>query len=290
MKKIYISVLVTLFSISLSAQITLVNAIVPQYVQGNSGTNNNRTPFWFWAELSGLTPGATYNFYPALDSAGASPSSNGAGNPYLKNQIITTFRRSCNASLVRSAGHDSLVASSAGTAQGWFGVEPSGNGRFAPGKTVYPKLILNNGAGGTTVATRIDFPTYPVSVINYGTTSGNALQGSALYDSAIVSLVSPKSFAALYDNQAYTGRPISLAVVENDAMDLYGVTSIVNFYQNLVDTMPQRWGTIIPNDNVSGVRGLQYLDFPAALPINPPQYGDNDGNWSSYASTFTPAK
>ncbi len=287
MKKIYFSLFV-LMTLGAFAQITVTTAMVPQYIQGNSGTNNNRTPFWFWAELSGLTPGATYRFYSAVDSIGAAPTSNGAGNPYLINQVSKTFRRSTNASLIAVAGHDSLTADNTGGAKGWFGVEPSGNGRFTPGKIVFPKLVLNNGAGGTAVANRVDLSTYTVTVLNFGTTSGNALQGSALYDSAIVSLVAPKSFAALYDNNVYTGRPLSLAVVEDDAMYLRSIAAIANFYQNQVDSIPQRWGTIIPNANPNGVQGLQYFDFSTAMPINPPQYTDNDGNWCSGALTVSP--
>ncbi len=289
MKKLYFAFFTLLFGASLSAQIAVVNALVPQYIQGNSGTNNNRVPFWFYAELSGLTPGATYRFYSAVDSIGAAPTSNGAGNPYLINQVSKTFRRSTNASLIAVSGHDSLIADNTGGAKGWFGVEPSGNGRFTPGKIVFPKLVLNNGAGGTAVANRVDLSTYTVSVLNFGTTSGSPLQGSALYDSAIVGMVAPKSFAALYDNTNYTGRPVAFAVVEDDAMYLRSVAAVANFYQNLVDSMPQRWGTIIPNANANGIQGLQYFDFTTAAPMSSPQYSDLNGNWCSGAVTVNPA-
>jgi len=288
MKKIYASFFI-LFATCLSAQITVTNAIVPQYTQGKNSTNNNRTPFWFWAELGGLTPGATYRVFSGLDTLNASPTSNGAGNPYLINMLSSTFRRTVNATMASSSGHDSVTADVTGKAWAWFGVEPTANGRFTPGDTVYPKIMFNNGAGGTTVASRVSLSTYPVYIINYGTVSGNATQGSALYDSAMVSLVPAKNFAALYDNTAYTGRPLSMAVVEDDGMDLYAVTSVANFYQTLVDTMPQRWGTIIPNANANGVRGLQYFDFFNGAVINPPQYTDLDGNWCSGAITTSPA-
>jgi len=288
MKKFYFFVL-ALIATGASAQVTVTNAVVPQYTQGKTSTNNSRTPFWFWAELGGLTPGATYRVFAGLDTLNASATSNGAGNPYLINMLSSTFRRTTNATMANPLGHDSLTADVSGKAWAWFGVEPTANGRFTPGDTVYPKIMLNNGAGGIVVATRVFLTIYPIYVINYGTVSGNAAQGSALYDSAIVSLVPAKSFAALYDNTAYTGRPLSFAVVEDDGMDLFAVTSVANFYQNLVDTMPQRWGTIIPNANVNGVRGLQYFDFYNGAVISPPQYTDNDGNWCSGAITTNPA-
>lgn len=288
MKKLYTTALAALLSLGAFAQITCPSATVPQYMQGGS-SSTNRTPFWFWADLTGLTPNATYRYYTAMDSLNASPGSNGAGNSYFINMVSNTFRRTTNVTLSNTAGYDSLVANSSGNYSGWFGVEPTANGRYTAGNTLYPKLMINNGNGGTSVVTRLLLSAYPVTIINYGTTSGNALQGSALYDSAVVSLVPPKSFAALYDNIGYTGRPISLAVVEMDSIDLKAVSSVAAFYRNLVDSFPQRWGTIIPNANTNGVRGLQYLDFVAAAPINLSQYNDNDGNWCSGAVTASPA-
>jgi len=149
--------------------------------------------------------------------------------------------------------------------------------------------MLNNGTGGTSVTTRVFMSSYPVYVLNYGTASGNATQGSALYDSAAVGLVAAKSFAALYDNTSFTGRPLTMAVVEDDGMDLYAVTSVVNFYQTTVDTIPQRWGTIIPNANANGVKGLQYFDLFNAQPIALAQYTDADGTWCSGVVTTDPS-
>lgn len=288
MKKLYFFAFALALT-SLSAQIGVTNAIVPQYVQGKTSTNNSRTPFWFWAELSGLTPGATYRFYPAFDSLNASPTSNGAGNVYLVNMLTADFRRSSSMSMTSPAGYDSVTADVTGKAWAWFGIEPTGNGRFNPGATLYPKINMNNGANGTTVANRVFLTSYPVTVINYSTTAGDSLQGSAVYDSASTALVPAKSFAALYDNTSFTGRPLSLAVVEDDSMYLNVVASVAAFYRNQVDSMPQRWGTIMPNDNPNGVRGLQYFDFYNGTPINASQYTDNDGNWCSGAVTASPS-
>jgi hypothetical protein len=288
MKKIYVFFLLMTAALA-SAQVTVSSAIVPQYTQGRASTNNSRTPFWFWAQVSGLTPGGTYRVFSGLDSLGAASTSNGAGNLYLINMLSAKFRRSVSASMLSSAGYDSLTADVTGTIRGWFGVEPTANGRFTPGDTLYPKIMLNNGAGGTTVATRVFLTGYPVTVLNYSTTAGAAKQGSAIYDSASTALVPAKSFAALYDNTAFTGRPLSLAVVEDDSMYLNAVASVAAFYRNMVDSMPQRWGTILPNDNASGVRGLQYFDFFNAQPISAAQYTDNDGNWCSGAVTVNPA-
>lgn len=288
-KKIYLLLFTALLSGGLSAQIVATSALVPQYTQGKNSTNNNRTPFWFYVQLSGLTPGGTYRYFAALDSITAAPTSNGAGNPYLVNMLSSTFRRSTNATMAASTGHDSLTADVSGNASAWMGVEPTANGRFTPGDTLYPKIMFNNGLGGTTVTGRLLLSSYPVIVLNFGTTAGSPIMGSALYDSASVSLVLPKSFAALYDNVSFTGRPLSLAVVEDDGMYLRSIPAVANFYQTQVDSIPQRWGTIIPNANTNGVQGLQYFDFYNGAVIGSSQFTDGDGTWCSGAVTNNPA-
>ncbi len=278
MKKLFLVPVFTLLAGFAMAQSTggpiITSAVVPQYTQGINGTNNNRTPFWFWAEITGLTPGATYRYYTTLDSLNAISTSNGAGNPYFVNTTSGTVRRTTNATLGNPAGHDSLTADITGTIRGWFGVEPTGNGRFVPGATLYPKFMLNNGAGGTSVATRILASAYPVTVINYGVTAGSGVEGSALYDSLDAA---PKNFICLYDNILALGRPVSIAIVENDGLDLYPVTSIASFYGASVDTLAGHWGTIVPNNLATGIRALEEKDFYGGPAID--TVIDVDGIW-----------
>lgn len=262
------------------SQITVTSARVPQYIQGDEPTNNNRTPFWCWVELSGLTPNATYNYYPAMDSLNAAANSNGGGNAYLINQVSGTIRRTTTVSLTSASGHDSLTASSSGTFRGWIGIEPTGNGRFSAGTVLYVKLMLNNGAGGTSVAHRVLLSAYPVMVIDYGTTPSAALEGSGIYDSLNAA---PKNFICLYDNVAATGRPVSIAIVENDGVSLNAVTSIVNFYRNMVDSMPMHWGTIVPNNLANGVRALEERSFANGSVVD--TQTDADGIWCSGLNT-----
>jgi hypothetical protein len=253
---------------------SVLTSIVPQYIQGASPTNNNRVPFWFWGQISGLTPGATYHYYTQMDTLNASPTSNGAGNCYLINLNSGTVRRTTNVSMTNNAGYDSLVANVLGVAEGWFGVEPTGNGRFTPGTVVYPKLMLNNGAGGTTVATRLYFISTPVTVLGFGTNSMSATEGSALYDSLDAA---PKNFICMYDNILAAGRPVSIGIVEDDEMDLFAVTSIANFYRNTVDTLAFHWGTIIPNNLANGIRALEERAFATSAVVD--VVTDVDGIW-----------
>jgi hypothetical protein len=279
MKKIA-TLLFFLFSVGSGfSQIVVDTALVPQYCQGVNGTNNSRVVCWFWAELSGMTPGATYRYYTTMDTLNASPTSNGAGVPILVNATSGTIRRTSNPSLSTSTNHDSITADVNGTYKGWFGVDASGNARYTPGNTIYPKFIFNNGAGGTSVSQRVVAGNYPITVINFGTTN-TATEGSALYDSLDAT---PKNFICVYDNTAAAGRPLAIAIVENDGLDLVSVTSTAAFYRNNVDTLAMHWGAIIPNTLANGVRALEERDFTNGTGIDTVM--DADGWWCSGVNT-----
>ncbi len=250
------------------------NALVPQFIEGSSPTNNNRVPFWFWGDIAGLTPNATYHYFTALDTLTPSPSSNGAGNPYLINAVTDTIRRTINPSMTANTGYDSIVADLNGHIKGWFGVEPTGNPRFTPGRILCPKIMLNDGFGGTVVAWRMDFAAYPVTVLNFGTTSMSTTQGSALWDSLVAT---PKNFICVYDNITATGRPIGIAIVENDELRLRQLASTATFYRNRVDSLNFHWGTIIPNNLANGVRALEERTFLTGAPVD--TVTDADGFW-----------
>ena len=250
------------------------NAIVPKHIEGNSPTNNNRVPFYFWGEVSGLTPNATYHFYCAMDTANPSTSSNGAGLPYLINPVSTVIRRVLNPSMTANTGYDSLVADNTGQLKGWFGVEPTGSARFTPGTILFPKIMLNNGAGGTSVASRINFDLNPVTVLSFGTTAMSPTQGSAIFDSLNAT---PKNFICIYDNTTATGRPISIAIVENDGLMIKHFGTTAMFYKTQVDSLNFHWGTIIPNNLPNGIRALEERSFLTGSPIDTAI--DADGIW-----------
>ncbi|TND01482.1 MAG: pkd domain containing protein [Bacteroidetes bacterium] len=286
MKKLYAAGFVLAAFFSAQAQVTVTNAIVPQYMQGQTPTNNDRIPMYFWAELSGLTPGATYRYYTSMDSLNSSPTSNGAGNAYLVNATSGTFRRATGQSLSNVAQYDSLVAGNTGNYAGLFAVEPTGNGRFVPGMQLHPQIQLNNGSGGTSVATRVKLASYMVTILAFGTTA-SANECSAIYDSASTFLVQPKMAVFLYDNNSGTGRPLSSAIVEMEGINQNVLTSIETFYRDLVDTFPQRWGTIMPNVNANGVQTVEYRDYVTGAIVT--SFNDNNGLWCSGANTVNPA-
>jgi hypothetical protein len=284
-KKNAIILLLVLFMVPGVAQTvgggpTFSNGLVPQYCQGVTPTNNNRVVCWFWMEISGLIPGATYRYYTTMDTINASPTSNGAGVPVLINAISGTIRRTTNPSLTNPMNYDSLIAGNSGMYAGWFAVDASGNGRYTPGNTIYPLFVMNNGTpGSSTIAYRLLATAHPITVLNFGATV-SPTTGTALYDS--LDAVS-KNFICAYDNTTATGRPISIGIVEDDGLDLYAVSSTANFYQTLVDTLNGHWGVIIPNDLPNGIRSLEERSFANGSPIDTVM--DADGWWCSGVNT-----
>ncbi|MCS7028731.1 MAG: T9SS type A sorting domain-containing protein [Bacteroidia bacterium] len=278
MKTSFIRITVLVCAVSFhiaSAQITFVTKL-PKYVQGVNGTNNNRTPFIFWGTVSGLTPGATYRYFNQMDTVGSPITVSGAGNPYLINMTSGTITRTTSPGMATAGNYEEFTASATGTYSGWFMLETTGNPRFTPGKKLIPKLMLNNGAGGTTIATRVA-ANDTTNVIDYGTGIAN---GSALKDTTIAS---PKTMVYLYDNVAGTGQPIASGIVENDGLDLSSVSSIATWYKNEVDGKPNKYGVIIPNNLPNGIRRVEFRDFSTGNITS--VIVDADGNWNSGANT-----
>jgi hypothetical protein len=288
MKKLYTFAAFMALTAGAFAQITVdTTCIVPQYMEGKSGTNNDRVPFYFWGSISGLTPNATYRYYTSMDTLNSSNGSNGAGNSYFVNMSSGTIRRTTNPSVAIAGGYDSLTANSSGVYAGWFGVESTGNGRYASGNLIHPQLQMNNGNGGTTVVTRLKFTSYMVTSVAMGVTAAPNFC-SAIYDSASTAIAPPKSIVFLYDNISSAGRPLSSGIVESEGLAQNTISQIAAFYRNSVDSFPQRWGSIMPNINANGVRAVEYRDFATAAILVPNSINDNDGVWCSGANTVNP--
>lgn len=255
---------------------TLTDVIVPQYIQGLNGTNSTRVPFAFRATLSGLTPGATYRYFNQVVISTDAATVSGAGNVIFVNQSGSFFRSSGPA-MGTAGNYHEFVADLGGNFTGWFVTEPSGNARFTPGNQVYFRVMLNNGAGGTSVAARVtttDFAT----VINFGAT---AADGTGIHSTS--SPLTAKDFVLLYDNDAGTGRPIAATFVEADGSANTTANSYVLFYDSAVNEVGTAWGTIIPNTLPSGIRRMEHRSLVDGSLLN--AYVDLDGAWPSTANT-----
>jgi hypothetical protein len=174
--------------------------------------------------------------------------------------------------------YGTLTASASGSYTGWFIMQATGNGRFAAGKELNMKIFLNDGEGGTSIATRL-VSTNTVKVINLGTTStatlGSGLRGNS---NGIA-----KNMVFAYDNMNGTGRPIAGSYVESAGLTL---TSTATFYTTSVQGVAGAYGMIIPNVNANGIQLIQQLDYATAALIGCGK--DADGIWAGGANTVNP--
>lgn len=262
----------------------IVDIIVPQFMQGLNGTNNQRIPTAFRFRLDNLTPSATYRYAGQMVLASSGETDTGGGNPWYANSD-NSFTRTTNPGLSTSGAYGEFTTDTNGSYTGWFMIEPTANNNFTPGNEVFWRVRLNDGAGGTSVARRLTSAS-AIKVINFGTQE-NVNQGTFLRG---VSQSPAKNFIFVYDNEAGTGRPISGTVVESDGLDLSGVTQILPLYKNNVDGIAGAWGVIIPNSTGSkgftGIKRIESRNLSDASIYA--EATDSDGVWPSGTDTTDP--
>ncbi|MBW6491395.1 MAG: DUF5017 domain-containing protein [Lentimicrobium sp.] len=251
----------------------IASETVPQWIQGVNGTNNKRLPFAYRLELANLTPNATYRYFNQAVIGTDTPTANGAGNPILVNSD-GTFIRTSSPSMSTAGGYGEFITDATGSFSGWFMFEATGNNRFTPGNQVFMRLMLNDGNGGTAVATRLT-TTNSASVINFGTTS-DVLQGTGIRG---ISTATPKNFVFLYDNVAGTGRPLYGSSVETVGLDYASFNSYATFYTTEVQGNDGSWGGIIPNVNSNGVKLIEERSRTTGAVVN--TNTSADGVWGT---------
>jgi len=253
----------------------LTDVVVPQYMEASN--SSTRLPTVFRATISGLTPNATYLYYHQAVISTDLATVSGAGNPlfldatycfYSTGPAFTTPGSTCS----------QFTADASGSYTGWFGLVGTGNARFTAGNTIYLRVMINDGAGGTSVAARLT-TTNGVKCIAFGATASD---GTGIYAQPGYTA---KDVVLLYDNQMGTGRPLATGVVQNEGAT---IASAVAFYSGSVDGVAGAWGTIIPNNLATGVQRVEERAFADGSIV---QYlSDLDGIWSpGNISTVNPA-
>ncbi|MGB3939840.1 MAG: FlgD immunoglobulin-like domain containing protein, partial [Candidatus Cloacimonas acidaminovorans] len=260
---------------------TIVEIILPQYIQGKNGTNNQRLPWACRLRLENLTASATYRYFGQFVVSTDNASTNGAGIGWFVNANNTITR---NTELGMSTA-GTFTTDANGSYTGWFMGEPSGNDRFAPGNKLYYRIMLNDGMGGSSVAMRLTTAN-SFKVINFGT-SDDVNQGTFLYGK---SMSPSKNFVFVYDNVEGTGRPIAGSIIEDDGLDLSTITAILGSYRTNVDNVDGAWGVIIPNSvgakGFSGIKRIESRNLSDGSLYA--QATDSDGVWPSGADTVDP--
>ncbi|MDY0076981.1 MAG: DUF5689 domain-containing protein [Bacteroidales bacterium] len=246
--------------------------IVPQYIQGQDGGNNNRLPYAYRLTISNLLPNATYRYINQAVVAGDDATTNGAGNIIFVN-LSGDFLRSTSPSFSTEGGYGTFETNAGGSFSGWFITEATGNARFAPGNEVFMRVRLNDGNEGTTTETYLT-TTNSATVINFGT-ENDATQGTAI---RAISGDTPKSFALLYDNSR-DGQPIAATSIETIGVDFVSISQYATFYKDEVAGNDGHWGTIIPNMNENGIQLIEIRDLVDGTVLK--TYQAADGVWGT---------
>ena len=253
-----------------------MSALMPLYVQGNNGSNNNRVPVAVPVHFNNLEPNTTYHYTNQFVDDNDGPETAGAGNVIYANP--EGFYRSTSPSLSTEGGYGEFTTDDEGHALVWLMNEPTANARFTPGNHVYMRVRLNDGAYGVNVLYTFTSEDY-ATVLNFGT-ENDEYSGSAFYAK---SNEAPMSFAIMYDADNY--RPVYATSIETIGVDFGSINQYADFYKDEVAGKDGWFGGILPNVNESGIVGIviSSLDFQ-----NLHEYASENGQWAPEANTVNP--
>ena len=260
----------------LSAEQPFMGSIVPLFIQGNNGSNNNRVPVAIAAYFGNLNPNSTYRYVNQFVDGNDGPETAGAGNVIFADP--EGFYRTTSPSLATEGNYGEFTTDEYGEALLWCINEPTANARFTPGNHVFLRVRLNDGNDGTEVAhifTTEDYST----VLNFGN-DYNANQGSAFY---VKSDEAPMTFAVLY-NSMDDAYPIFATPIETTGVDYASINQYASFYKEEVAGKNGYFGGILPNDG-EGVGFIEIVNMDFWV-VN--EYGTLGGVWGS-TSTVHPS-
>ena len=251
--------------------------IMPLYIQGNNGSNNNRVPVAVPVAIIGLNPNTTYRYVNQFVDINDGPETAGAGNVIYANP--NGFYRTTSPSLATEGAYGEFTTDSDGTANFWCINEPTANARFTPGNNVYLRVRINDGNDGTSVAHILTTYNY-ATVLNFGTEAGS-YQGSSFY---VSSNVQAMTFALMYASNLQE-RPVYGTPVETTGVDYTSISQYATFYKDEVAGKNGYFGGILPNDNTTGINLIMVLDMDGYLEA---EYSSLNGTWGT-VSTINPS-
>ncbi len=254
-----------------------MNAMIPLYIQGNNGSNNNRIPVAIPTRFTNLQPNATYRYTNQFVVSEDGQETAGAGNVIYVNP--EGFYRSTSPSLATEGGYGEFTTGTDGSALVWFMNEPTANARFTPGNHVFLRVRLNDGNDGTTVEHIFTSEDY-ATVLNFGN-ENDEYSGSAFY---VKSAETPMNFALMYDLEGL--RPFYATSIESTGVDYGNINQYADFYKEYVAGHDGWFGGILPNINDNGLPYILIvrMDF---TPVR--EYASEDGGfWYPNANTANP--
>jgi Divergent InlB B-repeat domain/Secretion system C-terminal sorting domain len=259
----------------------LTTVVLPKYIEGANPSNLNRVPFAYRARLTGLLSNTTYRFFNQVVISTDAVTANGAGNCIFAS-ATGNFVRTSGPSLSTAGNYGTFITDGTGTYEGWFITEPTGNKRFVPGYYIFMRIMLNDGAGGTTAALLLT-TTDSVRVVKLDPAASDST-GTGL---RCTSSANPKNFVFAYDDTSNTGRPISGSLIESDGTDNSIPNSYAAFYANNVNGVNGAFGMVLPNILSKGIRRIEQRSLANGTVLG--SATDANGIWPSGVNTVNPS-
>lgn len=268
MKRIFTSLIALVITGIVAGQQGVTAVHLPQVMS----VDETKMPFVCRLTLTGLNPNATYRYYNRFATAASSPTSNGDGN-YILVKSATDFVRVTAPSLSAAGRYGEFTTDAAGSFTGWFAGEPSNATAFDPGSEVFVRIVLNNGAGGGSPATRVT-TTASVRVLNFGAATG---EGTAIRSTPAAEGVA-RNFVFLYDDATAGARPVAGTFIESDGSDNSTANGYADFYAGQVNMVAKTWGAIIPNNLTNGIRKIVHYAVADGSEVGGKT--SSDGTWA----------
>jgi len=254
-------------------QANYTSVVLPQIT--GSGTSN-RLPLIWRATIKNLSAGKTYRYYTqAAKFSDLGTTNTGAGNTLIMNPDSANFVYTTSPGIKTAGTYGIFKTDASGTYTGWFGLVYTSNARFTAGNYVIPAICI---AEDTSIVAK-----YALDDSVYVTSFGSAAADTNATGIWGKSSGTARNMVLLFDNISATGKPISIACMEDDGTT---ISSIVKFYSDSVNAKAGRWGTLICNKNANGVQRIEQRALATGAVVS--YQTASAGVWSG-VSTVNPA-
>jgi len=219
-----------------------VTARLPQLAKIPVSSENTILPHCQLFEISGLAPNTTYRYRGVAMANTNFIVPNPAGfirlTPPYPNDLSDKFGL--------------FTTNSNGSYKGWLILEATGTG------SLIGSLQINDGSNSSAIAYTLPISDQTIGSNYFGTSGLRATAVVGILPATLNTISTARKIVALYDNVGGTGRPLTTTYVEDDNTQ---PTGYPNFYQQSVNALNGRFGTLIRNQLPNGIRRLELYDL-----------------------------
>ncbi len=223
-------------------QPNLITSLVPQVAKIPVSAETSILPHCYLFEVRGLAPNTAYR-YRATTVASSNfivPNPNG----------FTRFTPPYPSDLSDKFGL--FTTDATGSYKGWVIFEATASGNLSG------SLSINDGSNSPTVDYTLSLSSLTIGGNSFGTTGLRATAVIGILPATLNTISTARKIVALYDNVDGIGRPLTTTYVEDDNTPPTGYPT---FYQQSVNALNGRFGTLVRNQLPNGIRRLELYDL-----------------------------